>query len=109
MALKRACEAVPSGAPTTNPLFVVAIWTCAAARAAIIDEFGTVMAVVLSAGKLIHYFLVLLLVRVKAVRTTVWMPQSGEFLRLVELALRQLRVGELQLFFLSRAESRQLP
>ena len=78
MALKRAHEAARSGAPTTGPLFVLAIWTCAAARAAIIDELGTFMAVVLSAGKLVHRFLVELLVCVKAVRTIVWMPQSGD-------------------------------
>ena len=78
MALKRACEAAQSGAPTTNPLFVVAIWTCAAARAAIIDEFGTFMAIVLFAGKLVHRFLVELFVCVTAVRTIVWLPQSGD-------------------------------
>ena len=78
MALKRACEAAQSGAPTTNNFFVVAIWTCAAARAALIDEFGTFMAVVLLAGKLVHDFLVELLVCVKAVRTIVWLPQSGD-------------------------------
>ena len=78
MALKRACEAAHSGAPTTNPLFVLAISTCAAARASIIDEFGTFMAIVLSAGKLVHDFLVELLVSVKAVRTIVWLPQSGD-------------------------------
>ena len=78
MALKRACEAARSGAPTTNNFFVLAIWTCAAARAAIIDEFGTFMAIVLSAGKLVHGFLVELFVRVKAVRTIVWLPQSGD-------------------------------
>ena len=74
MALKRACEAAQSGAPTTNLFFVVAIWTCAAARAAIIAEFGTIMAIVLLAGKLVHNFLVELFVCVKAVRTIVWLP-----------------------------------
>ena len=58
MALKRAREAARSGAPTTNNFFAVAIWTCAAAKAAIIDEFGTFMAIVLSAGKFLHAFLV---------------------------------------------------
>ena len=52
MALKRAREAVRSGALTRNPLFVLAIWTCAAARAPLFDEFGTFIAIVLSAGKL---------------------------------------------------------
>ena len=66
MALKRACEAAHSGAPTTNPLFALAIWTCAAARAALIDEFGTIMVFLLSAGKLVHRFLVELLAAITA-------------------------------------------
>ena len=78
VALKRACKAAQSGAPTANNFFVVAIWTCAAARAALIDEFGTFMAIVLFAAKLAHMFLVELLVSVKAVRTIVWLPQSGD-------------------------------
>ena len=78
MALKRACEAARSGAPTTNNFFAVALWTCAAARAALIDEFGTFMAIVLFAAKLVHTFLVQLFVCVKAVRTIVWLPQSGD-------------------------------
>ena len=78
MALKRACEAAHSGAPTTNNFFALAIRTCAAARAALIDEFGTFMAIVLFAAKLLHPFLVELFVCVKAVRTVVWLPQSGD-------------------------------
>ena len=74
MALKRAHEAAWSGAPTTNPLFGLAIWTCAAARAALIDEFGTVMAIVLSAGKLFQTFLDELLLLVAAVELVVLMP-----------------------------------
>ena len=56
------------------PFFAVAIWTCAAARAAHIDEFGTFRALVLSAGKLAHSFLVELLVLVAAVELVVLMP-----------------------------------
>ena len=73
MALKRAREAVRSGASTTNNFFVLAIWTCAAARAALIDEFGTFMAIVLFAAKLLHPFLVELLVLVAAVGSVVLM------------------------------------
>ena len=73
MALKRAYEAARSGAPTTNPLFVVAIWTCAAARAPLNDELGTFRALVLSAGKLLQDFLDELLVLVAAVGSVVLM------------------------------------
>ena len=73
MALKRAREAARSGAPTTNNFFAVAIWTCAAARAALNDELGTFRALVLSAGKLLHGFLDELLVLVAAVGSVVLM------------------------------------
>ena len=73
MALKRACEAAQSGAPTTNNFFAVAIWTCAAAGAPLNDEFGTFRALVLSATKLLHTFLDELLVLVAAVGSVVLM------------------------------------
>ena len=73
MALKRAHEAARSGAPTTNPLFVVAIWTCAAAGAPLNDELGTFRALVLSATKLLHSILDELLVLVAAVGSVVLM------------------------------------
>ena len=73
MALKRAHEAARSGAPTTNPLFVVAIWTCAAAGAALIDQLGTFRAMALSAVELFQDFLDELLVLVAAVGSVVLM------------------------------------
>ena len=73
MALKRAHEAVRSGASTTNPLFALAIWTCAAAGAPLNDELGIFRALVLSAGKLLQDFLDELLVLVAAVGSVVLM------------------------------------
>ena len=73
MALKRACEAARSGAPTTNPLFAVAIWTCAAAGAPLNDELGTFRALVLLAAKLSQNILDKLLVLVAAVGSVVLM------------------------------------
>ena len=74
MALKRAREAVRSGALTRNPLFALAIWTCAAAGAALNDEFGTFRALVLSAAKLVQCILDELLLLVAAVELVVLMP-----------------------------------
>ena len=74
MALKRAREAVRSGALTRNNFFGLAIWTCAAARAALIGEFGTFRALVLSAAKLFQYILDELLLLVAAVELVVLMP-----------------------------------
>ena len=74
MALKRAREAVRSGALTRNNFFVLAIWTCAAAGAALNDEFGTFRALVLSAAKLVQYILNELLLLVAAVELVVLMP-----------------------------------
>ena len=74
MALKRAREAVRSGASTTNNFFVLAIWTCAAAGAALNDEFGTFRALVLSAAKLFQTFLDELLLLVAAVELVVLVP-----------------------------------
>ena len=74
MALKRAREAVRSGALTTNNFFALAIWTCAAAGAALNDELGTFRALVLSAAKLFQTFLDELLLLVAAVELVVLMP-----------------------------------
>ena len=88
MALKRAREAVRSGASTTNNFFALAIWTCAAAGAALNDEFGTFRALVLSAAKLVQCILVELLLLLLAIQSRVETVGQREVPKLVNLSLR---------------------
>ena len=88
MALKRAREAVRSGALTRNPLFALAIWTCAAAGAALNDELGTFRALVLSAAKLFQYILDELLLLLLAIQSRVETVGQREVPKLVNLSLR---------------------
>ena len=89
MALKRARGAARSGAPTTNIFFAVAIWTCAAAGAALNDELGTFRALVLSAAKLFQTFLDELLLLLLAIQSRVEQAVGQrEVPKLVNLSLR---------------------
>ena len=88
MALKRAREAVRSGALTRNIFFGLAIWTCAAAGAALNDELGTFRALVLSAAKLVQCILVELLLLLLAIQSRVEAVGQREVPKLVNLSLR---------------------